>query len=1690
MGVGGAACAEEHDLAPPTALFTPSPSPPPQKCARVSTSPGMRLTLHPAQCPPGLKLKSACHGCGECGRGGGESKSKALLWGVSSLSQLQLILVFSALLLTASFLLSTRAIDLSAVDIIAAASAAGSGGDDAGGNGEYASGRSDPAKLLFVEGVGLGGGSWLLGGTGGGGVIGGWVKRGGGRGPWGRVSAGGGGAVGKVTRALVRGRDAEMAAMMAALDLSASEDLLVGGDMDEKQELRQRIQLVEDEWEYFQEAPYRLIDEFWRDVFDAAYDELVARDPTVHDKAVEEIARLSGKFYDVRTIGNKVILVPKGAAGNEAVPDNSDAQEGTGEADAGEGGETGADAQGEAEAEGGGAGSGEKAKRAKRIEQQQKQEQRELEPGQQQSMTQQQDTGKEQREGKQVEGQEGHEEQNDGTAERHPGVDQTVRLEQKAAERLIAVPSSDTPVERGQDTQGGGEQRVQRQLDPRGGEGSEGEGQWQQLQQRPSQPQQQQQLLQQEIVSREGEGQKGVNLEQEGGTLRSYGSSLGGEVTEATVEAAAAGGSDGRVELQGVGEGERPGEVGEMGSNQGREGPVGGTVSLRRERKGKRSKAIKQKRQKEKRVKVEVKKACLSTKLLHCATATASHRAFLADLETSLIALQRAISLSEAERLEQEEKDRAGEGWRGNSTRSGAGSAGGTGNVTSSDKNAAGDTTASASGSVADPADVAADVTRESQEVPRVLIQHVARLQQLLDRHRQVLASEEAARWQEDGDENQTNSDENGVNSDQGTDGGEGGGENGEGGLDEGNEGRLGRERRPQRRKGMEGGEGEMAERLLRVWGIVGGVRATEGNASKEAESGLEKDLLKLGFSGREEEGFAEGGEARHEDGDSGNGGDGMGVESPRWSIAEVLSAAQLPYPSHIEDCSAASARNRYGSVLVRVLVRVFVRMFVVIKSASPIPAPFHSCWTLAPPMAPCLCGFNREPDCSTLLQGARLLHPVMQQSLFVASQYPTALPTHPCSLLDSRSPNGSLPVWFQQGARLQDAVMQQSLEEVVETEEEEDVLGADGTDMAEEKAGVAERARDEAKEETGRGGGGEDRAADKRGAGFGVGRLGRERRIGVRPNVIGPFPPWVTGADEDNLPLTRRVQHDLWLHQHPRDCTYFDEGEEAWEEEADGGARAEGEKRVGQGGGEEEEPEGSAEGKEGKESELESGKASAAAGRRRLGGQDTSGAASKGSEGLKEESPGREGRPAEKKPRRFLLVDGRQIYRQYLGIGAQISWLTGALAEAVKENRIMVITYYERADHEGCKGGDRSRWSCYFAPETSKECRRRAEALAGDKRAVRKGLVTFSGGRFPKPTRFFLYDPPRWERLWGRPWQHMQRTVEVNGHLIDRTNVDGRRWWFAQATRYLMRYRSPLLCHLANKAWHEAFNREAAKQAAAAAAQLWGRPWQHMQRTVEVNGHLIGRTNVDGRRWWFAQATRYLMRYRSPLLCHLANKARHEAFGREAAEQAVTALADGWPEVHLTSMKLTKHRKRYQGLEPVWAAVREAAVGRRYVAVHVRQGDKSTEMRLLPLSAYLELAEKARRNFPEVTTMWLSTEMEDVVQEATRLLSPRWAVKYTRFPRQGAANISMKSYESDVGVGPTSDNAFVNLVLAAEADLFVGTLGSTWSVLIDNLRVTGGKERAGFLSVNKDRYWFSKRVVGEGGKVGGGGGL
>ncbi|KAM1692025.1 hypothetical protein ACFXTN_030740 [Malus domestica] len=68
---------------------------------------------------------------------------------------------------------------------------------------------------------------------------------------------------------------------------------------------------------------------------------------------------------------------------------------------------------------------------------------------------------------------------------------------------------------------------------------------------------------------------------------------------------------------------------------------------------------------------------------------------------------------------------------------------------------------------------------------------------------------------------------------------------------------------------------------------------------------------------------------------------------------------------------------------------------------------------------------------------------------------------------------------------------------------------------------------------------------------------------------------------------------------------------------------------------------------------------------------------------------------------------------------------MCGLLAIAINENRVLVTNYYNRADHDGCKGSSRSSWSCYFFPETSIQCRNRAFELMGSEEAWKKGTIT-----------------------------------------------------------------------------------------------------------------------------------------------------------------------------------------------------------------------------------------------------------------------------------------------------------------------------------------------------------------------------
>ena len=67
---------------------------------------------------------------------------------------------------------------------------------------------------------------------------------------------------------------------------------------------------------------------------------------------------------------------------------------------------------------------------------------------------------------------------------------------------------------------------------------------------------------------------------------------------------------------------------------------------------------------------------------------------------------------------------------------------------------------------------------------------------------------------------------------------------------------------------------------------------------------------------------------------------------------------------------------------------------------------------------------------------------------------------------------------------------------------------------------------------------------------------------------------------------------------------------------------------------------------------------------------------------------------------------------------------------------------------------------------------------------------------------------------------------------------------------------------------------------------------------------------------------------------------------------------------------------------------------------------------------------------------------------------------------------MSMAEYEASLGRETSTNYPLVNFLMAADSDYFIGALGSSWSFLIDGMRNTGGKVMAGFLSVNKDRFW------------------
>lgn len=96
-------------------------------------------------------------------------------------------------------------------------------------------------------------------------------------------------------------------------------------------------------------------------------------------------------------------------------------------------------------------------------------------------------------------------------------------------------------------------------------------------------------------------------------------------------------------------------------------------------------------------------------------------------------------------------------------------------------------------------------------------------------------------------------------------------------------------------------------------------------------------------------------------------------------------------------------------------------------------------------------------------------------------------------------------------------------------------------------------------------------------------------------------------------------------------------------------------------------------------------------------------------------------------------------------------------------------------------------------------------------------------------------------------------------------------------------------------------------------------------------------------------------------------------------------------------------------------------------------------------------------------------TKFQEVIDKTKSY--PNWNFYYTKVKRQ-VGNTTMPTYEASLGRKTSTNYPMVNFLIAVESDFFIGALGSTWCFLIDGMRNTGGKVMAGYLSVNKDRFW------------------
>jgi len=178
---------------------------------------------------------------------------------------------------------------------------------------------------------------------------------------------------------------------------------------------------------------------------------------------------------------------------------------------------------------------------------------------------------------------------------------------------------------------------------------------------------------------------------------------------------------------------------------------------------------------------------------------------------------------------------------------------------------------------------------------------------------------------------------------------------------------------------------------------------------------------------------------------------------------------------------------------------------------------------------------------------------------------------------------------------------------------------------------------------------------------------------------------------------------------------------------------------------------------------------------------------------------------------------------------------------------------------------------------------------------------------------------------------------------------------------------------------------------------------------------------------WWRGQSVAYLMRL---------NDAALAAVRQLRTDAALISRAGG------------------PGLTAARAAALPLPPGA--IHAHVRHGDKYTEMQLQGTERYTNASRALVQDQPLALhrVLFVSTENPDVPAEAAGILVPLgWTVLHWAIRRSNRGPLQQVEDLGADAAGATTRTHLQQMMMSLEADAWVGTRGSNWNRLLDELR-------------------------------------